>query len=94
MPMTNDPDIIFSTVTIRAPFWGWSIPPGQKKYSIFVRCPAEGLSQVLSPGGNHIMASTPHMHEVGKRMKVYIVRDGKEIQRFDSYFDHTHQINA
>ena len=90
--MANDGINEFNPVVMRAPFLGkWSIPAGQENYSIFIRCPAEGLSQILPPEGSYMITILNHMHLVGKRVKMYIARDGKEIHRFDSYYDFLHQ---
>ena len=96
LPMTNEEVNVFSPMVIRAPFQTgtWSIPPGQENHSIFIRCPAEGLSQILPPEPSQMVAFAHHMHQVGTRFKMYIARDGKEIHRFESYYDFTHQISS
>lgn len=62
------------------PGWTHIVPPGLKKVTSFGQCSSQCTREAFTPEGIHVIGAHVQTNEMGKSIKVGVVRNGTELQ--------------
>jgi hypothetical protein len=77
-----------------SPFFGIRIPPGQSNVMVANSCPSDCTTSKFPSTGIVVFAASFHMHTIGARSWIQVIRGGIELMELhrDDHFDFQKQV--